>query len=160
MNNINTLEMSDKDAYCLSLKNNEPIMVSIDCYADDRGRSFMNLLQGVMSEEGQIAYSIMYPNVIKAWHRHRMQTDFWICVSGHLKAGASDGNKTWIAVMGEMHPCLLIMPPLMWHGAATIGDKPASLLYYVICCYDPQSPDEERMSFDAIEAFPWSVQCR
>ncbi|MEE9131583.1 MAG: hypothetical protein V3T84_16330, partial [Phycisphaerales bacterium] len=55
----------------------EPVFVPISPYADDRGWSLMNLLAGAMSEQGQINFSMQYPGVVKAWHRHDKQTDFW-----------------------------------------------------------------------------------
>ena len=73
----------------------EPIFVPITPFTDERGWSLMNLLAGVMSEQGQINFSVQYPDVVKAWHRHDHQTDFWCCVTGHLKVGIhreSDGR--------------------------------------------------------------------
>jgi dTDP-4-dehydrorhamnose 3,5-epimerase-like enzyme len=65
----------------------EPLFVPASLYADDRGWSLMNQLQGVLGPQGQVNYSVMYPDVIKAWHHHTLQTDFWICLHGHLKVG-------------------------------------------------------------------------
>lgn len=139
---------------------NEPVFVPLTHYADDRGWSLMNLLQGVLRPEGQVNYSAMYPNVIKAWHRHQKQTDFWLCLNGHLKAGVyreSDG-KAWLATLGEKRPGILIIPPTLWHGAATIGSETAGLLYYVTHAYDPKAPDEERRAYDSVAGFPWGVR--
>lgn len=138
----------------------EPVFVPANLYADDRGWSLMNQMQGVMSPEGQINYSVMYPNVIKAWHRHRLQTDFWICLHGHLKVGMhreSDG-KTWLAVIGEKRPGVMVIPPPLWHGAATVGAESAGLLYYVTHAYNPQAPDEDRRAYDSIAGFPWGIR--
>ncbi len=138
----------------------EPVFVPASHFADDRGWSLMNLLTGIMSPQGQVNYSTMYPGVIKAWHRHQKQTDFWIVLNGHLKVGIhreSDG-VSWLVTMGEKRPGTLIIPPPLWHGAATIGHEPAGLLYYVTHAYNPAAPDEDRRAYDSIQGFPWQVR--
>lgn len=140
----------------------EPIFVPVPAHVDDRGWSLMNQMQGVLSPSGQVNYSVQNPGVIKAWHRHQKQTDFWLCVMGHLKVGVhreSDG-RSWLIVVGERRPGVVIIPPPLWHGAATVGLEPAGLLYYLTHQYDPAHPDEDRRGHDTIEGFPWAVQHR
>ncbi len=147
-------------AFAAAIEGQEPVFVPAAIFTDDRGWSLMNQLQGVMTSEGQVNYSVTYPGVIKAWHRHRLQTDFWVCLNGHIKVGIcreSDG-KSWLAVIGEKRPGVLIIPPPLWHGAATVGDVPAGLLYYVTHAYNPASPDEERRAYDSVPGFPWHVR--
>lgn len=136
-----------------------PVFVPEKYFCDDRGWSLMNQLQGVMSEQGQLNYSEVYPAVVKAWHRHRLQTDFWICTRGHVKAGIYDENnrKSWMMVMGTRRPGVLIIPPPLWHGLATVGHEPSGLLYYVTHAYNPSAPDEERRPFDSVEGFSWET---
>ena len=138
----------------------EPIFVPARLFTDDRGWSIMNQLQGVMGPEGQINFSVMYPAVIKAWHRHQKQTDMWLCLLGHLKVGVyrESDQRTWIATIGEKQPGVMLIPPPLWHGAATVGPQAAGLLYYVTHAYDPAAPDEDRRAFDSVEGFPWGVQ--
>jgi dTDP-4-dehydrorhamnose 3,5-epimerase len=135
----------------------EPVFVPVTPYADDRGWSLMNMLQGVLGPAGQVNYSVQYPGIVKAWHRHDKQTDFWMCLNGHLKAGVyreTDG-AAWMIVMGEKRPGVLLIPPPLWHGAACVGPTPAGLLYYVTHGYDPANPDEHRRPWDSVESFPW-----
>jgi dTDP-4-dehydrorhamnose 3,5-epimerase len=146
-------------AYAEACKAIEPIFVPCSIFADDRGWSIMNQFQGVLTGQGQINYSVMYPNVIKAWHRHHKQSDMWVCLLGHIKVGMhreSDG-ATWQIVIGEKKAGVLIIPPPLWHGAATVSHEPAGLLYYVTNAYDAKNPDEDRRGFDSIEGFPWYV---
>lgn len=139
-----------------------PMFVPASHYADDRGWSLMNQLQGVMSPQGQVNFSVQYPGVVKAWHRHTRQTDFWIGLTGHIKVGVYDqsSERAWSIVIGEKRPGVVVIPPPLWHGAATVGDSPAGLLYYVTHAYDPANPDEERTSPDAFPGFPWQVEHR
>jgi dTDP-4-dehydrorhamnose 3,5-epimerase len=148
------------EAHAAARDGAEPVFVPAAVHADDRGWSIMNQLQGVMTPEGQVNYSVQYPGVIKAWHRHAKQTDFWICLNGHIKAGIyrEDDGASWLAVVGEKKPGVLIIPPPLWHGAATVGHEPAGLLYYVTHAYNPAEPDEDRRPHDSVEGFPWGVR--
>jgi len=147
-------------AFAAAKAEREPVFVPASFFCDDRGWSIMNQMQGVMTENGQINYSVMYPGVIKAWHRHAKQTDFWMCLHGSLKVGVhrEDDGKTWLHVIGEKRPGVLIIPPPLWHGAATVGAENAGLLYYVTHAYDMKAPDEDRRGHDSITGFPWGVR--
>jgi dTDP-4-dehydrorhamnose 3,5-epimerase len=138
----------------------EPVFVPVTVHNDDRGWSMMNLMAGALSAEGQINFSMQYPGVVKAWHRHRRQTDFWTCATGNLKAGVyreADG-RAWVVIMGEQRPGVLVIPPGLWHGAAAVGPRSAGLLYYVTHAYDPAQPDEERRGHDTVPGFPWGTR--
>jgi dTDP-4-dehydrorhamnose 3,5-epimerase len=146
------------EAHELALTHMEPVFVPVTPFTDDRGWSLMNMLTGVMGKQGQVNFSMQYPGIVKAWHRHDKQTDFWMCLAGHLKAGAyreSDGTA-WMIVMGEKRPGALIIPPPLWHGAACVGPTAAGLLYYVTHAYDPAQPDEHRRAWDSVPGFPWA----
>ena len=139
---------------------NEPVFVPQTLFADDRGWSLMNQMQGAMGPQGQVNYSVQYPGVIKAWHRHALQTDFWICLQGHIKVGVyrEEDQRAWMLVIGEKRPGVVIIPPPLWHGAATVGDSQAGLLYYVTHAYNAKQPDEQRRAHDSIAGFPWGVR--
>lgn len=155
-----SLQVPLAEAHAAAIQGKEPIFVPATLYTDDRGWSLMNQMQGVMRPEGQINYSVQYPGVIKAWHRHALQTDFWICLNGHIKVGVhrEDDGKSWLLVIGEKRPGVMIIPPPLWHGAATVGDTPAGLFYYVTHAYNPGQPDEQRRAHDSIAGFPWHVR--
>ncbi len=150
------------DAEAAAREAEAPVFLPITPYTDDRGWSYMNLLGGAMSERGQINFSIQYPGVIKAWHRHDKQSDFWIVLTGHLKVGVyREANDTaWMTVMGEKKPGVLVIPPPLWHGAACVGPTPAGLLYYMTEQFDKQQPDEHRRGWDSVVGFPWGVENR
>ena len=148
------------DAHELALAHNEPVFVPLTPFADDRGWSYMNLFNGAMSSQGQVNFSLQYPGVVKAWHRHDKQTDFWACLMGHLKVGVhreSDG-ASWMIVIGERRPGVVVIPPPLWHGAACVGPTSAGLLYYVTQTYDPAKPDEHRRPWDSVPGFPWAAR--
>jgi dTDP-4-dehydrorhamnose 3,5-epimerase-like enzyme len=147
-------------AFELAKERLEPVFVPAQLFTDDRGWSLMNQMQGVMGPGGQVNYSVTYPGVVKAWHRHALQTDFWICLNGHIKAGIyrESDNTAWMAIIGEKRPGVMIIPPPLWHGAATVGDTQAGLLYYVTHAYNAAAPDEDRRAYDTVPGFPWGVR--
>lgn len=149
-------------AHKLALAEREPVFVPAATYTDDRGWSIMNQFQGVLGPDGQINFTVQYPGVVKAWHRHRKQTDFWLCVQNHIKVGMhrEEDQKSWSIVMGEKRQGILIIPPPLWHGATVAGPASAGLLYYVTHAYDAKSPDEERRAHDSVPEFTWDVQHR
>lgn len=150
------------DAFADAKERREPRFVPQSYYTDDRGYSLMNQMIGVLDPAGQINFSVQYPGVIKAWHRHTLQTDFWMCLHGHLRVGVhrEEDQQTWTTVIGITKPGVVVIPPPLWHGAATVGPEPAGLLYYVTHQFDPSTPDEFRRAHDSIEGFPWTVQHR
>ena len=151
-------DMSLAQAHELAKDKNEPIFMPMSVFADDRGWSHMNLMHGVLSDQGQINISEVYPGTIKAWHRHKLQTDFWMCPKGHIKVGIHrEDGSTWQLVVGEKNPGIMIIPPTLWHGVATVSPDSALMIYYVTHAYNVQNPDEERRAFDSVEGFNWGV---
>jgi dTDP-4-dehydrorhamnose 3,5-epimerase len=148
------------EAHELAQSQLEPVFVPVTPFADDRGWSLMNMLHGAMGQQGQINFSMQYPGVVKAWHRHDKQTDFWMCLVGHIKAGVyrESDSAAWMLVTGEKRPGVLIIPPPLWHGVACVGPQPAGLLYYVTHGYDPAHPDEHRRPWDSVDGFPWETR--
>lgn len=162
---IPTMTESERDlpaVHAACVEKREPAFVPVQHYTDDRGWSLMNQLRGVLAPEGQVNFSVQYPGVIKAWHRHQLQTDFWIALTGHLRVGVycQDSGRAWSVVIGEKRPGVVIIPPPLWHGAATVGPEPAGLLYYVTRAFDASRPDEERRAFDSVEGFAWGIEHR
>ena len=82
-----------------------------------------------------------------------------MCVLGQLKVGVyrERDKRQWVAIIGQMRPAILIIPPPLWHGVATVGPDSAGLIYYVTKAYDPADPDEQRQPYDALPDFPWGV---
>lgn len=150
------------DAYAKALDIVEPIFFPAQMHVDDRGWSLMNQLQGVLQPTGQVNFSVQHPGVIKAWHRHHFQTDFWIGLTGDLKVGVhcEVSERSWLTVVGERRPGVLVIPPTLWHGATAVGGRQAGLLYYVTRAYNTRHPDEERRDVDSLPGFPWEVQHR
>ena len=113
----------------------------------------------------QISHTSTYPGVVKAFHWHRYQTDYWYCVAGNIRVGLVDLREESPTVGERMALCLgewarkvLKIPPGVAHGYQVLGSMPAQLIYYATKAYDPDHPDEERIPWDdpAI-GFDWSI---
>jgi dTDP-4-dehydrorhamnose 3,5-epimerase len=101
-------------------------------------------------EEDQLVqtnFSMTYPGVIRAWHRHnRGQIDYFILLKGALKICAYDEETKELDEITStgLDLQILRMPGEYWHGYKAVGDEPAFLIYFTTSLYDYKSPDEER----------------
>ena len=100
---------------------------------------------------GQWSYSMMFDGVIKAWHLHRIQTDWWYVARGVLRVGLCDMRpqsphykQTMDFLMGDFQPPRIVkIPPGVAHGCKTI-QGPADLFYMTSHIYNPD--DEHRIA--------------
>jgi len=101
-------------------------------------------------------YSMTYPDVVRAWHRHNEgQVDYFVCPKGRIKIGVYDdreGSSTQgelnTFVVGEHDQRAVRIPGDCWHGFKAIGDEPAMLVNFPTNLYDYENPDEERLPYD------------
>jgi len=111
----------------------------------------------------QINYSILHPGVVKAWHRHKHQDDFFCVLHGNAQVGIfseepdEDGKlrapeKIFI---GETNPAVVHIKAGEWHGLTAVGNEPVGLLYLVTKVYDPRKPDEERANWENFAPEGW-----
>lgn len=126
----------------------------LDVHLDDRGYLAELLREDdtIVSEQfAQITLSEIYPDAIKAWHRHQRQTDFIACVSGNLKVGLAveeDGTVDIETVcIGDDNREVVKIPPGIWHGMTPVGGESATVIYVQDQTYD--SDDEERRPYDS-----------
>ncbi|GFP37514.1 dTDP-4-dehydrorhamnose 3,5-epimerase [Candidatus Hakubella thermalkaliphila] len=115
---------------------------------------------------GQVYVTAGYPGVVKGWHYHRKQTDYFTVVKGMAKVVLYDGREGSPThgeinefFMGDMNQILLKIPPLVMHGFKALGTEPA----YVINCptevYNYEQPDEYRLPYDTIEIpYDWGIK--
>ena len=95
----------------------------------------------------------MFDRVIKAWHFHRLQTDWWYVVTGVLRVGLCDMRpdsptykQTMDFLMGDFQPPrVLKIPPGIAHGCKTV-QGPVNLLYMTSQVYNPD--DEIRIAYN------------
>jgi dTDP-4-dehydrorhamnose 3,5-epimerase len=99
----------------------------------------------------QANLSMMYPGMIKAWHRHkRGQVDYFLVVKGAIKLCVYDENKKQLdeIILSSERLQIARVPGHYWHGSKALGNKPALMLYFVTNLYDYKNPDEERKEWN------------
>jgi len=104
----------------------------------------------------QINYSVLYPGIVKAWHRHENQDDYFCVIHGDAQVGVySDEEGAEKFFIGEHNPALVHIKAGEWHGLTAVGTKPVGLLYLVTNKYDARRPDEERAPHDNFVDSSW-----
>jgi len=114
---------------------------------------------------GQCYVALNYPGVIRAWHYHKKQDDYFVVVKGVAKVvlyDAREDSPTRGQVreffLGENNPIMLRIPPGVMHGYKTVGVEPSLLLNFPTEAYNPDDPDEFRLPYDAEEIpYNWDL---
>lgn len=151
-------------------------------YADPRGYFIEQLKRGDRDDSGdlflpehpfaQMSRSLAYarggnpPELIKAFHWHRKQWDYWDIVSGNarvvlvdLREDSPTVGHIQVVIMGEHSPKMVAIPPYVAHGYQCLGLQDVILNYYVTEPYSPQDPDEGRIAWnDPRIGFDWSIE--
>ena len=140
------------------------VLKELETFNDDRGffRELIRSTDDSFREGfGQWSHSLMFDGVIKAWHFHRIQTDWWYIVSGVLRVGLCDlreesrtYKQTMDFLMGDLQPArILKIPPGIAHGCKTV-QGPVHLFYLTSHVYNPD--DEIRIPYNDPEIdFDW-----
>lgn len=121
---------------------------------DERGR-VMEILRSddeIFHKFGQVYMTTTYPNVVKAWHYHKIQTDNVTVVRGMLKLVLYDAredsptkgeiNELFI---GEHNPLLVQIPKRVYHGWMCISETEAIAINIPTEVYNREEPDEYRI---------------
>ena len=135
---------------------------------DERGK-VMEMLRcddEIFDKFGQVYLSMAYPGVVKGWHYHKKQTDYFVVVKGMLKVVLYDLRKdspTYNQIneffMGDQNQMLLVIPPYVAHGAKGMGTEPGYLINCPNESYSYDDPDEYRIHpFDNDIPYDWSIK--
>ena len=123
------------------------VLKSLVRHADDRGyfEELIRVTDLFFSEGfGQLSQSKMYPGVVKAWHIHKTQIDWWYVAFGRLRVALHDlredsstlGVTQELQLGDDLPPAVLKIPAGVAHGCRAIGSTPAYLFYITSCTYD------------------------
>jgi len=133
-------------------------------HTDERGffQEIIRVTDEMFSEGfGQWSRSLMYQGVIKAWHIHEKQVDWWYVADGVLKVVLYDNRpdsatyrEKMEILMGDSQKAqVLRIPPGVAHGCKCISG-PANFFYITSKTYD--STDEGRIDHDDPEiGYDW-----
>ncbi len=155
---------------------------SLQLHSDQRGFFVEQLKRGDRDDQGrpflpphpfaQMSRSLAFarggnpPELIKAFHWHRRQWDYWDMVGGDarivlvdLRPDSSTRGRIQVLMAGERAPKVVAIPPLVAHGYQLLSLRDLILCYYVTEPYDPESPDEGRIPYDDPRiGFDWKVE--
>ncbi|HCI70942.1 MAG TPA: hypothetical protein DHV30_10230 [Balneola sp.] len=109
-------------------------------HEDDRAQRFCDIFP---EAGGQTMVSrIRTPGHVVAWHRHKIQHDYWCCLQGSFKVGLAKENGDFEFVyLSDKQPRTIHIPPGIYHGYMALEPN-SILLYYMDQAYDPS--DEYR----------------
>ncbi len=113
---------------------------------------------------GEIYFSSVYRDVVKAWHRHREMTLNYACVFGRIKLVIYD-DREGSSTNGELHEIflgpddysLVIIPPEVWNGFKGMSDPCAIVAN---CCTHPHDPSRSQR-LDPVDneiPYDWAVR--
>jgi dTDP-4-dehydrorhamnose 3,5-epimerase len=127
---------------------------SLRVIPDERGR-VMEILRSddsLFLKFGQVYISTTYPQVVKAWHYHKVQTDHIVAIKGMIKLVLYDpreGSPTKGEIneffIGDHNPLLVQVPNGIYHGWKCIGEEEAIILNIPTEVYVYKDPDEYRL---------------
>ncbi len=140
-------------------------IVQLKQISDERGK-IMHMLKcndPYFEQFGEVYFSVAYPGVIKGWHLHTKQTQFYAVIQGMIKLVLFDernDSKTKGKLMelftGEDNYQLIHIPFGVVNGYKTIGVKPAIVAN---CATIPHEPNE-MLRYDPFKShikYDWSL---
>lgn len=132
---------------------------------DERG-SVMHMLRSTdphFTKFGEVYFSTVLPNAVKAWKRHKLMTQHFAVPYGKIKLVVYDnreesptsGNLETIFI-GEESYQLVIVPPKLWYGFQCVSDDTAILTNCADMPHDPSESEKMDLENDIIP-FDWNA---
>ena len=132
------------------------VLKELITHTDDRGffREIIRITGDFFAPGfGQLSHSLVYPGIIKAWHAHKVQSQWTYVACGVLKVVLHDNrpvSPTYRTTMeflaGDNQPALVyFLPPAVLHGYRCIHGV-AHIIYITSGTYD--LTDEVRIPHD------------
>jgi dTDP-4-dehydrorhamnose 3,5-epimerase len=128
------------------------------CHPDERGRLWEILRSDdeLFDTFGQVYVTTAHPGIVKAWHAHRLQTDFFTVISGMAKFVLYDmredsptQGRLQEFFLGRDRLQLITIPPGVYHGFKCVGPEEVIALNCPTRPYNAQNPDELRLPPDS-----------
>jgi dTDP-4-dehydrorhamnose 3,5-epimerase len=134
---------------------------------DERGR-LMEILRADdegFTKFGQVYISTTYPDVVKAWHLHKVQVDNFACVKGMVKLvlyDARDESPTKGTLteyfIGDHNPKLVRVPAGVYHGWKCVSQDESIVVNTPTEPYKREAPDEYRAAWNTPDIpYSWDI---
>jgi dTDP-4-dehydrorhamnose 3,5-epimerase len=115
----------------------------------------------------QVNYSILEPDVLKAFHVHRRQTDVWyvppedrvLLVLVDVRDGSKTEGSRMRIVLGNGASRQVLVPPGVAHGCRNLSGSPSRVIYFTDVQFapDPAECDEGRLPWDFLGPEIWEI---
>ncbi len=135
---------------------------------DERGK-VMHMLKNSdpeFKEFGEIYFSCIYKDAIKAWHKHKNMTLNYSVPVGNIKFVLYDSrpdSKTFGEIqeifLGPDNYCLVTVPPLVWNGFKGIGEQMALVANCATMKHDPDEIERKDPYTNDIP-YDWKIRHR
>jgi dTDP-4-dehydrorhamnose 3,5-epimerase len=151
------------------VKGDSPIdgvkLIPLRVFPDERGAVFHMLRKTDphFIDFGEIYFSTIYKDVIKAWHKHASKTLNYACIHGRTKIvlfddreGSPSKGSLMEAFLGPENYGLLIIPPKVWNGFKGMTD----VAIVANCATEPFNEGHmQRMDpFDPSIPYDWALK--
>ena len=139
-------------------------IIPLKTILDERGmvRHMLKCTDPHFSKFGEIYFSVIFPNVIKAWHVHRKMELNYAVISGNIKLVLHDAREdsltykeTQEIYMGEDNYIFVKVPPNVTYGFKSIGNEKAIVANCASIVHDPN--EIERLGPSSIE-YDWGIR--
>lgn len=134
---------------------------------DERGRlvEILRCDDSMFQKFGQVYMTTNYPDVVKAWHYHKKQTDNVCCLKGMIKMALYDAREFSSTkgnikefFIGEHNPMLVSIPPGIYHGWKCISETESIVVSIPTEPYNYKEPDEFRLPPDTKDIpYDWKL---
>jgi dTDP-4-dehydrorhamnose 3,5-epimerase len=141
-------------------------IIPLKTILDDRGmvRHMLKCTDTHFNQFGEIYFSIIFPNVIKAWHVHKRMELNYAVISGNIKLvlydpriESSTKGEIQEICLGESNYILVKVPPLVINGFKSIGNEKAIVANCASITHDPNEID--RLDpFDPTIGYDWGIK--
>lgn len=135
---------------------------------DERGK-VMHMLKTTdehFDQFGEIYFSCVYPDVVKAWHLHQTMTLNYAVPVGRIKFVLYDDRpssptkgEVQELILGPDNYLLVTVPPLVWNGFKGLGTEMSLVANCASIPHDPHEisrvdPDNNSIPYD------WAIKHR
>lgn len=113
----------------------------------------------------QMSWSYVLPQAVKAYHYHLNQEDLWfvppfdrLIVNLHdLRKDSPTFNQHMKLTLGGGKNLLLRIPQGVAHGCSNPYKRAMTLIYATSAQFNPEKPDEHRLSWDSFGTSVWQI---
>jgi len=117
----------------------------IDSYVDNRAIRYFDIFPEI---KGQVTISVIAPNSVSGWHKHKLQADYFFVAKGRLTLKAiTPGGVVTEADLTSESPVTCVILPEYWHGWRAY-DEEVVLCYFLTRKHDEN--DEYRATAEEI----------